>query len=78
MDQSDYTTGFVPNITVKESQERLRPLGDVNELLLRTAISQITGIPSGARFQPLNRRDVGSTLDNKIRNGTMVENQIWK
>lgn len=78
LDQSDYTTGFVPNITVRESQERLRPLGDVNELLLRTAISQITGIPSGSRFLPLNRRDVGSTLDNKSRAGTMVETPIWK
>jgi C-terminal processing protease CtpA/Prc len=76
LDQSDYTTGFVPNITVRESQERLRPLGDLNELLLRTAISQITGIPSGARFQQLDRKDVGSTLDSKVRNGVMIEQKI--
>lgn len=78
LDQSDYTTGFTPNISVKESQERLRPLGDVNELLLRTAISKITGIPSGARSLPLSRQDVGSSLDEKIRAGTMIEDQIWK
>jgi C-terminal processing protease CtpA/Prc len=76
LDQSDYTTGFVPNITVKESQERLRPIGDVDELLLRTAISQITGIQSGARFQQLDRKDVGSTLDSKVRNGVMIEQKI--
>lgn len=39
LDQSDYTTGFTPDILVKESQERLLPLGDVNEFPLRTAIS---------------------------------------
>jgi C-terminal processing protease CtpA/Prc len=77
-DQSDYTTGFVPNITVKESQERLRPLGDVNELLLRTAINQITGIPSGARFRQLDRKDVGSTLDSKVRTGVMIEQRLFK
>ena len=77
LDQSDYTTGFTPNITVKESQERLRPLGDVNELLLRTALSKISGIPSGARFQQLDRKDVGSTLDRKNRAETMIEKSIW-
>lgn len=78
LDQSDYTNGFAPNVTVKESQERLRPLGDVNELLLRTAISQITGLPTGARISPLSRQDIGSTLDKKNRAGTMIENPIWK
>ena len=77
LDQSDYTTGFIPNITARESQERLRPLGDVNELLLRTAISQITGTPSGARFQQLDRKDIGSTLERKVRNGVMIEPKIF-
>lgn len=77
LDQSDYTTGFTPNIIVKESQERLRPLGDINELLLRTAISHITGIPSGARFLQLDRKDIGSTLDRKVRNGVMIEPNIF-
>jgi C-terminal processing protease CtpA/Prc len=73
LDQSEYTTGFLPNLEVKESQERLKPLGDVKELLLRKAIEQITGIPSGGRFQQLNRMDVGSTLDRKIRSGVMID-----
>lgn len=76
LDQSDYSTGFTPNITIKESSERLLPLGDTNELLLRTAISQITGIPSSGRFQKLDRLDIGSTLDSKIRSGKMIE--TWK
>jgi carboxyl-terminal processing protease len=73
LDQSDYSTGFTPNITLKESSERLRPLGDVNELLLRTALSDITGTPPSGRFQKLDRVDIGSTIDTKIRSGKMVE-----
>ena len=78
LDQSDYTTGFVPNISKKESSERLRPLGDVTELLLRTALEQITGTPSSGRFKTLDRKDIGSTLDRKIRSGVMIEQQIIK
>lgn len=78
LDQSDYTAGFTPNITVKETQERLRPFGDVNELLLRTAISQITGVPSGARFEQLSRQDIGSSLDAQIRSGIQIEAPLQK
>lgn len=74
LDQSDYTNGFGANIEAKESSERLRPLGDVNEFLLRKAIEQITGVPSGARYQQLDRVDVASTLDLKNRAGVMIEN----
>ncbi|GAA0881043.1 hypothetical protein GCM10009119_40130 [Algoriphagus jejuensis] len=78
LDQSDYTQGFSPNTIALETSERLLPLGDVNELLLRTAISQITGEPSPARFRQLDRVDIGSTLDGKIRYGTLIENQVIK
>ncbi|MBN3584329.1 peptidase [Algoriphagus aestuarii] len=78
LDQSDYTTGFAPNISKKESSERLRPLGDVTELLLRTALEQITGTPSSSRFKTLDRKDIGSTLDRKIRSGKMIEQQLIK
>lgn len=76
LDQSEYTTGFNPNRIVKESQERMRPLGDVTELLLRTAIEQITGTPSGARFKQLERIDQGSSIDLKNRSGKMIEGQL--
>ncbi|WP_144605668.1 S41 family peptidase [Algoriphagus algorifonticola] len=72
-DQSDYSNGFTPNITAKEIDERLRPFGDINELLLRTAIAQITGNPPSGKFQKLDRQDLGSTLDRKVRAGTMIE-----
>lgn len=76
LDQSDYSDGFTPNISKLESSERLRPLGDVTEILLRTAIEQITGTPSSGRFETLDRKDIGSTLDQKIRSGIMIENKI--
>ncbi len=75
-DESDYTTGFVPSIVARESTELLRPLGDRNELLLRTAISQITGTPPSGRFELLDRKDHGATLDYKIRAGRMIEESI--
>ncbi|WP_051287473.1 S41 family peptidase [Algoriphagus mannitolivorans] len=73
LDQSDYINGFGPNLEAKESSERLRPFGDVNELLLRKAIEHITGIPSGARIQKLDRIDVGSTLEHKTRFGNLID-----
>lgn len=73
LDQSDYTNGFGPNIEARESSERLRPFGDVNELLLRKAIEHITGAPSGARIQTLDRTDIGSTLEHKTRFGNLID-----
>lgn len=73
LDQSDYSTGFEPNITLKESSEILRQLGDINELLLRTAISQITGKPATGRYLQLERQDIGSTLDSKVHFGHQIE-----
>lgn len=72
-DQSDYGGGFEPNVTAKENTERLRAFGDVNELLLRTAIGQITGTPPAGRYEILDRRDLGNTIDLKIRSGVMIE-----
>ncbi len=76
LDQSEYSEGFTPNISVLESQEPLLPFGDTNELLLRTAISQITGVASGGRFKQLDRQDVGSSLDHKPRTGVQIEKPI--
>lgn len=78
LDQSDYSTGFTPDIPALENTERLQPLGDVNELLLRTAIEQITGVASSGRFIKLDREEIANTLDNKIRTGKMIESPIEK
>ncbi|NNL03470.1 MAG: carboxyl-terminal protease, partial [Eudoraea sp.] len=45
---SDYTSGFEPNIELREDLENLGVLGDENEPLLARAIQEITGI-SGKR-----------------------------
>jgi carboxyl-terminal processing protease len=79
--QSDYGNGFNPNITVRETSERLRPLGDPNELLLRTAIAHITGKPvpnpesiGGAQARAAAPEAIGSSLDLKVRQGQMIDN----
>lgn len=77
LDQSDYTNGFTPDVEALESSELLLPLGNVNEILLRTALEQITGESSSGRFQKLNREDIGSTLDRKVRAGTMIEQKTF-
>ncbi|WP_057939883.1 S41 family peptidase [Algoriphagus resistens] len=78
LDQSDYSTGFTPNIAVKENTEFLRQLGDVNEIMLRTAIEEITGIPSSGRVIKLDREGIANTLEGKIRTGKMIESPIKK
>jgi carboxyl-terminal processing protease len=78
LDQSDYTTGFKPNVEALESTELLLPLGDVNEHLLRKALAQITGTAPSGRIFKSDRTDLGSSLDQKTRNGRMIESTILK
>lgn len=78
LDESDYSTGFAPNIEVNENTERLKQLGDINEIMLRTAIEQITGEPSSGRVVKLDREEIANTLDRKIRTGKMIESPIIK
>ncbi|MFC5625886.1 S41 family peptidase [Algoriphagus winogradskyi] len=78
LDQSDYTSGFTPNIAINENTERLRELGDINEIMFRTAIEQITGVPSSARVTKLDRIELANTLEGKTRMGQMIESPIKK
>jgi hypothetical protein len=59
-----------------ESAELLLPLGDINEQLLRKALSQITGTAPSGRILKSERLDLGSSLDQKIRAGKMIESSI--
>jgi len=77
-DKSDYSVGFQPNIVVNEYSELFLPLGDVNEIMLRTAIEQITGQPSSARFKKIERTELANSLERKIRFGQMIEEPIQK
>lgn len=46
--ESDYTSGFVPNIEIKETAfwNSILPFGDENEIVLKTALDNIRGISS--------------------------------
>ncbi len=74
LDQSDYSNGFVPDILAREFEERLKPFGDSQELLLRKAIAEITGIPDNTRVEKLDRKDVATSIEQKPRFGKMVDN----
>lgn len=41
----DYQSGLVPDISANENLANMKPLGDISESFLATAISEITGIP---------------------------------
>ena len=73
--QSDYSTGFVPNVEVEEPLNLL-PLGDTNEALLSTALSQIKGSANG-RVGVANATNplagLGSSLQRKAGGALMVK-----
>lgn len=46
----DYQLGLAPDISVSENLGNMKPLGDVNELFLATAISEITGMSAPRPF----------------------------
>ncbi len=75
-DQSDYATGFQPNIQGNElSQPTLLPFGDTNEFLLKLTLEQITGTPSTDRIKMLDRIDLGSSIENQTRFGKLIDDQ---
>ncbi|WP_143961578.1 hypothetical protein [Litoribacter populi] len=72
---SEYGNGFLPDIEVSEGGEIFRQFGDVNEVMLRTAITAITGTsPAGRQqFEKLNRREIANTVEFKVRHGVMID-----
>src|SRR5690554_5743749 len=51
----DYQLGLAPDISVSENLGNMKPLGDVNELFLATAISEITGMSAPRPFSEEGR-----------------------
>lgn len=77
--QSEYSKGFAPDVRIVETSEILRPLGDVNEVMLKTALTEISG--EGARINRLPEpsiyaRSLGGTLDLKQRQGLLLDDQF--
>lgn len=74
LNQSDYSTGFVPKVEVKEyTNVAWKPLGDINDALLNAAIGQITGNGS-ARATAGNgvaTPSVGSSIGRKAGGSNM-------
>lgn len=72
--QSDYSTGFTPNVEVKEPLSLL-PLGDTNEALLNAALSQISGSKFGGRRGVSKQNSLlylGSSIQYKEGGGARV------
>jgi carboxyl-terminal processing protease len=74
LDQSDYGTGFQPNVLDKDNSLYLYPLGDQREALLAQAIGQITGASSSgrARTGEETRESIGHSLDQKARGFDLI------
>jgi C-terminal processing protease CtpA/Prc len=77
LDQSDYSTGFEPQVLDKDNSLFLYPLGDTREALLGQALNQITGISTRERTGGGSqiREPLAHSLDFKRRSFNLtVEN----
>jgi carboxyl-terminal processing protease len=78
LDQSDYASGFTPDVLHDDNGLYLYPLGDTHEALLALAIGHITGTSSSGRVAARNQRMkslVGHSLDEKRRSFNLVIDQ---
>ena len=71
LDQSDYSTGFTPNIPDLDNGAQY-PLGDVNEKLLSLAINNIINGGRVAASEPSFGSFVGHSFDFKGRNMDLI------
>ncbi|POY38525.1 peptidase S41 [Solitalea longa] len=71
--KSDYSTGFVPDIEDLDNRLDLKPLGDINEVLLNKALVQITGnvvtsakaTESARTLSAFNLKEIAFSIDRK-------------
>lgn len=65
--QSDYSTGFIPNVADDDNSLVLKPLGDIEENLLSLAIAEITGTGSRKNLsaKKMQGEMIGSSADRK-------------
>ena len=68
LNQSEYSSGFSPDLENKDNDLFIYPLGDSREELLSKAIEKITGLPSPGRKALVEKKQViGHSLDSKRR-----------
>lgn len=67
LDQSDYGDGFIPDIELIDNDLVKRELGDINELLLASAIQELTGVIAREESKKIQKpaTDVYSSLEAK-------------
>lgn len=72
--QSDYDTGFTPQVFDADNSLFLYPLGDPKERLLSLALKEITGLPEFGRTAdtPTWGEEVGHSLDSKPRSNRLI------
>lgn len=74
--QSDYTAGFAPNVEVEETID-LKALGDMEEIMLNTAVNDITGVPTARMGVSKSALPVaGSSLERKAGGSNMFDSRI--
>lgn len=74
---SDYSGGFLPDHEVNDFELPMLQLGDVQEPLLATALSLITGVnarrgATTARVQRSEGKPLISTIDDKVRTNRLI------
>jgi C-terminal processing protease CtpA/Prc len=72
--QSDYNTGFIPQILLEDNSLIVYPLGDPRERLLNRALQEITGLTDLGRVRPSKTLGtmLGHSLDLKKRSNLLV------
>jgi carboxyl-terminal processing protease len=75
--QSDYSSGFTPNVTQLDNGLFIYPLGDTKEVLLGNAIGQITGTATTGRAASVGEelQVIGHSLDAKRRSYQLTVEQ---
>jgi len=74
LNQSDYDTGFIPQVLLEDNSLIVYPLGDPRERLLNRALQEITGLTDLGRIKPSKTlgAEVGHSLDLKKRSNLLV------
>lgn len=72
--ESDYATGFIPQVLLEDNSLIVYPLGDPRERLLNRALQEITGLTDLGRVRPSKTlgAEVGHSLDLKKRSNVLV------
>ncbi|MCH7415527.1 S41 family peptidase [Belliella sp. R4-6] len=74
LDQSDYGNGFSPDFNINELDFiNLVDLGNLNEPLLKATMDRILNRPPAGRRSKIEREQISSSLDRKIRQGLLLE-----